>query len=343
VPAVLRVNGPIRPHLDHRLAGVRETLRRFGPAVAGRGSAQIAAFVDLWLASLLAAGAVAAIGYAQILYLLPISLFAMSVAAAELPELSRLGLERSTELVERTRTGLRRILLYVVFTAVAFVFAGRTIVATLFERGRFGVDESVLVGLVLGGFGLALVPAAASRLLQNTLFALGDVSGPARISVMRLVLGAVTGGALMLALDRALILDGEITGFLELGQPIGLRPDEIREDPDLPLRLGAVGLALGSAVAAWFELALLRQRVTWHLGKVALLGRDVRAFAAGAVVAATIMVPLLVVSRGRPEIVRAAVALVPAGLAYLVVLRRLGISETDDLWRPVRRVLRRRQ
>ena len=33
----------------------------------------------------LATGAVAAIGYAQVLYLLPISLFAMSVAAAELP------------------------------------------------------------------------------------------------------------------------------------------------------------------------------------------------------------------------------------------------------------------
>ncbi|MEM9611219.1 MAG: murein biosynthesis integral membrane protein MurJ, partial [Actinomycetota bacterium] len=248
LPAVIRVSGPIRPHLDHRLAGVRETMRRFVPAVAGRGSAQLAAFVDLWLASLLAVGAVAAIGYAQILYLLPISLFAMSVAAAELPELSRLGREGTDELVDRTRTAIRRILLFVTFTAIAYLLAGRTIVAVLFERFRFDSDLSIVVGFVLGAFALALVPTACSRLLQNALYALGDVSGPARISFMRLVIGAVTGGALMLSFDRLFLLDGEITGFLELGEPLGLLPESVREDPELPLRFGAVGLALGSAI-----------------------------------------------------------------------------------------------
>ena len=67
-----------------------QALCQFLPVVAGRGVVQLSSYVDLMLASLLAVGAVSALGYAQIFYLLPISLFAMSVAAAELPELSRL-------------------------------------------------------------------------------------------------------------------------------------------------------------------------------------------------------------------------------------------------------------
>lgn len=338
LPAVVRLSGPIRPHLDHRLAGVRETMRRFVPAIAGRGSAQAAAFVDLWLASLLAVGAVAAIGYAQILYLLPISLFAMSVAAAELPELSRLGREGAAELIERTGVGLRRILVFVCFTAVAYLVAGRTIVAVVFERGRFGGDLTVVVGLVLGAFALGLVPGACSRLLHNALFALGDVSGPARIAVMRLILGAGVGGALMLSLDRAYLVDGQITGLFQVAEPLSLLPRAVREDSELPLRFGAVGLALGAAIAAWFEMVLLRQRLAWHLGRVSLLGGKVWAFAGASTASALVMAAMLWLTGGAPDLVRALAVLAPAGVTYLAILRGLGVEETDDVIAPLRRL-----
>ena len=54
-----------------------------------RGVVQLSAFIDAMIASYLGAGAVASLSYAQTIYLLPISLFGMSVAAAELPEMSR--------------------------------------------------------------------------------------------------------------------------------------------------------------------------------------------------------------------------------------------------------------
>src|SRR5260370_8244346 len=63
--------------------------RNLTPVVAGRGASQISGYVDNLLASLLPTGAVSALSYASILYLLPISLFGMSVAAAELPSMSR--------------------------------------------------------------------------------------------------------------------------------------------------------------------------------------------------------------------------------------------------------------
>src|SRR5690606_38344208 len=89
LPRVLRLEPELRVHWNLGLQGVRTTVRNAGPAIAGRGVVQISGWVDLILASLLADGAVAALGYASTLYALPVSLFGMSVAAAELPELSR--------------------------------------------------------------------------------------------------------------------------------------------------------------------------------------------------------------------------------------------------------------
>ena len=84
--------------------------------VTGRGVVQISAYIDNLLASLLPTGAVAALNYAQILYLLPVSLFGMSVAAAELPGMSRAtGTQDEVGRCLRSRlnVGLRQIAFFV--------------------------------------------------------------------------------------------------------------------------------------------------------------------------------------------------------------------------------------
>ena len=67
---------------------VRTVIRNFVPTFLSRGVVQISAYVDALLASLLPTGAVAALAYAQTLYTLPVSLFGMSVSAAELPAMA---------------------------------------------------------------------------------------------------------------------------------------------------------------------------------------------------------------------------------------------------------------
>ena len=69
-------------------AHVRTVIRNFFPAFLSRGVVQISAYVDTLIATLLPSGAVAALSYAQNLYVLPVSLFGMSVSAAELPRMS---------------------------------------------------------------------------------------------------------------------------------------------------------------------------------------------------------------------------------------------------------------
>jgi len=105
---VSRLAKGLRFRLDLGRRGVRDVIGRFWGAVLGRGVVQISAMIDTVLASLLIAGAVGALVKAQVLYVLPISIFATSVAAAELPELSRLKSAEdwvSTNLVLRVVLG----------------------------------------------------------------------------------------------------------------------------------------------------------------------------------------------------------------------------------------------
>src|SRR5580704_7882696 len=87
LPSVVAILRDLRPSFAVRDPGVRATLHAFVPIVLGRGSVQLSGYIDQALASYLAEGMVAALGYAQILYLLPVSLFGMAVSAAELPEM----------------------------------------------------------------------------------------------------------------------------------------------------------------------------------------------------------------------------------------------------------------
>ena len=88
------------------------------------------------LASLLGAGAVAALTNAQTLYMLPVSLFGMAVSAAELPAMSS-ALGDRTECgapAPRLNAGLRQIAFFVVPSAMAFLALGDVIAAALFCR-----------------------------------------------------------------------------------------------------------------------------------------------------------------------------------------------------------------
>ena len=154
VPSVAKLVKGLRFKLDLRRDGVRAVLKRFGETVVGRGVIQISAFADTILAAAITIGAVAAVGTAQVLYILPISVFAVSVAAAELPELSRLN--DPEEIRTRGEGGFAQIAFFVSFMALAYILLGDKIVATLFERRNFTSDDTLLIWFTLGAYALGL-------------------------------------------------------------------------------------------------------------------------------------------------------------------------------------------
>src|SRR5690606_24769766 len=188
LPRALRLERELRVRWDLGLEGVRTTLRNAGPAVAGRGVVQLSGWVDLILASLLADGAVAALGYANTLYVLPVSLFGISVAAAELPELSRRRESDADVLRQRVSAGLRQIAFLVVPSVVGYLLLGDVIVAALYQTGDFGRADTLFIWLVLAGYTIGLLASTASRLFANTFFALGDTRTPAKFALIRVLI-----------------------------------------------------------------------------------------------------------------------------------------------------------
>jgi putative peptidoglycan lipid II flippase len=103
------------------------------------------------------------------------------------------------------------------------------------------------------------------------------------------------------------------------------------------LRYGAVALTAVAGMTGWIEFLLLRNRLERRIGSVRLpagaLGRLLLASTAGALVAAGADWMFAV----DQPILRAVVALVPFGLAYLGTARMLGLNEADTFMRRFRR------
>jgi putative peptidoglycan lipid II flippase len=312
LPLVAKVLKGFRLSFSMKVGGVREVVRAFGPAVAGRGVYQISAYIDLILGSLLAAGALASLGWAQTLYVLPVSLFGLSVAASELPELSRQARpEAASAFNERIRGSLRQIAFMTVPTTVGYLAFGFLLVGALYRTGRFTVGDNWLVYLVLAGYTTGLVATTWSRLLQNAYFALGDTRTPAKVAVVRLVVSAVCALPLMFWFDTWVITAGAGTGGVQ----------------DQPLRAGAVGLVLGSGFGAWAELATLTRRLRQRAPGFAVpAGRTAALFALSLVAAGPaagvwwVLPPLHVIAQ-------AVIVLACYGVLYLAIAQLAGVSE----------------
>ncbi len=272
LPKVRRLAPTVRANLTATPAG-NDVLRRFGPAVGARGVVQISSYADLVLAGLLVSGALGWYTLSLPLYLLPISLFGFSVAAAELAEMSRRS-DSASVIAERLRPALQQVVVPAGLITAAFLAASNTFVdalygwmSRLFDRGLVEPNKITVIALVLTAFAVGLPAAMTARVTQNTLYSMGDVKGPARIAVVRLVVGVVVGLVLILQLDWLSFDGDQITEFGDFPHwPPWERVPEARRISDTVPHLGAVGLGLAASAAAWTEWILLRRRLRRRLG-----------------------------------------------------------------------------
>jgi putative peptidoglycan lipid II flippase len=222
-------------------APVRQAIRNFAPILVSRGAVQITGYIDAMIASLLPTGAVAALSNAQILYTLPVSLFGISVSAAELPALSgeAANADGFAALRRRIDDGLRRLAFFVVPSAIAFAALGDVIAAALLERGRFDASDSVYVWGILAGSSIGLLATTMARLYSVAHYALGDAKSPLRFAVVRLVAVTTLGYVAAIVLPPKL---GIAAGW------------------------GAAALTASAGVAGWIEFALLRASLNRRVG-----------------------------------------------------------------------------
>jgi putative peptidoglycan lipid II flippase len=258
LPFVFKNSRWVRFGLETALAPVKEIFRNLGPVLVSRGVVQLSAYIDGMIASFLGAAAVASLGYAQTLYLLPIGVFGMSIAAAELPEMSSaLGTteEANSKIRARLQSGQRTIAFFVIPSVAGFLFLGKLIVAALYQTGQFTSDNSLYVWYILIGSTVGLLAATWGRLYSSAFYALRDTRTPLNFAVIRVTLTAVLGILFAFPLRPYLVALVSRVLLMPIPQAAGGE-----------IGIGAVGLTASAGVAAWVEYMLLQRSMARRIG-----------------------------------------------------------------------------
>jgi putative peptidoglycan lipid II flippase len=307
LPAVLGLIKRLRLSLNYRASGVTTVIKNFVPVFIGRGVIQISAYVDQILASFLGTGAVAGLGYAQTLYTLPVSLFGMSVSAAELPAMSKASgstAEISEYLRKQLNSGLRRIAFFIVPSAAGFLALGDIAAGAVYQTGCFTSADSVYVWAILAGSSIGLLASTLGRLYSSGFYALQDTRTPLRFALFRVALSTGLGYALSQHGPALLGID---------------------------LRWGAAGITSASGFCGWIEFLLLRRALNGRIGKTGLKLSYVAKLWLAALTGAAFAWLIKGYTLQLHPVITAALVLGPYGIIYFTLTYAMKIPESRFL------------
>ena len=312
LPSVIRLAGRIRFQIETATSNIRTIIRNFIPGVASRGVNQLSSYIDLILAGFLPAGAVANLTYAQTIYLIPVSLFGMSISNAELPEMSSQsgsGDMLAEALCRRLNSAMQRVAFLTIPSVAAFLALGDSIVALLYQTGKFTKGNVPFVWAVLAGSTVGLLASALGRLYTSAFWALRDTRTPLRFASLRVVLTAGLGWFLAFPVPRWL---------------------------GLPAHLGLVGLTVSAGLAAWIEFNLLRFSLNRRIGRTGLQVRNIVLLWSIAIGSAAAAFAVKYWMKNLPPLLSGFFVLSVFGIAYLGSAVALRVPEAIQLLSAIR-------
>ena len=249
LPGLVRVGARYAPVLSLRDPGVREVARLMGPRVLGLAVVQLNFWVNIYLASSMAPGSVAALKRGFAVMLLPQGVIAQSVATVVFPTFSALTARGETVGLRRTLGQTLRAVLFLALPAtVGLVMLRAPVVRIIFERGAFTPDDTAATAWALLFYALGLVAHSLVEIVTRAFYALHDTLTPVIVGA-----GAM---ALNVAFSLTLIHVVGRPGSMTLG-PFG-------------------GLALANTLATTLEglglLWIIRRRLRGFDGRRLLAG-----------------------------------------------------------------------
>ena len=293
-----------RPALDPADRGLREVVGLMGPATVAGAALQVNLAVNTFLATGEGTGAVTWLTYAFRLMYLPLGVLGVSIATVTLPAVSRHAAAGDLAAVRETVSrGLRLMLAVMVPAAVGLAVLATPVVRLVFEHGEFTAADTPATARALVFYAPGIVGYAAVRLTAPVFYAFGNSLTPAGVSIATVALNV----ALNLVLVRL---------------------------------MGYPGLALGTALASWFNAGALLVLLHRRLGGIdarRLADRLARICLAAGIMGAAVGAVEGVAADLAAEggLLTAALVLggeIALGLIVLAVAARLlGIAELDEV------------
>ena len=281
----------LRPDFNFRGEKLQRVLKLAFPALVGLLAAEVNILVDQLIASFLAQGSVSALAYGQRVTQVPQGIFAVALATALLPTLSRqTALGRLSDAGKTLGYSTLALFGIMIPASVFMVVMAEPIVMTVFARGAFSLRSVAMTTASLRFYSIGMVFYSAVRITAPVFYSLKDTRTPVRASVTCMGLNIILNGALTLLFLR--------TGWFE------------------PL----AGLALASSAASLVNFMLLRR---WLRGRIGPASVPVRGWWALAASGATAAITVLAMKSSVASMVsmgtlQGAAALVVSGILALV-------------------------
>jgi putative peptidoglycan lipid II flippase len=212
-------------------------LKRVGtlipPVILGGAVYQINILVGTLLGSLLDQGSVTYLYFADRLVQFPLGVFAIAMATAILPSLSRQAATGDLGTLKDTFGQALRLIFFITIPAtIGLIILREPIVALLFQRGEFDAQATRLTAQALLYYSVGLCAFSAVRIVAATFFALQDTRTPVRMACVSIFANIVLGVVLMKPLAHGgLALATSLASMLNLGLLLGA----------LRTRLGSLG------------------------------------------------------------------------------------------------------
>jgi putative peptidoglycan lipid II flippase len=187
IPFLVKMGLWPRWRLDWSHPGVRRVLKIMAPATFGVSVAQISLLINTIFASYLPTGSVSWLYYADRLMELPAGMLGVALGSILLPSLSKYHADAKPEEYSRLLDwGLRLTVLLAVPSAVALAVIALPLVATLFQYGRFGVDDAWMTCRALVAYSIGLIGMILVKILAPGFYARQNVKTPVKIGILTL-------------------------------------------------------------------------------------------------------------------------------------------------------------
>ncbi|MDR7416876.1 MAG: murein biosynthesis integral membrane protein MurJ [Armatimonadota bacterium] len=204
IPAARRAGFRFRASLRLRHPAVQEVARLALPAMLGLAVVELNAYVDRIFASFLrpngTVNAVAALDYAYEVVQAPVGFFAISIATALFPTLSRQAEAGEFAAFGRTvSVGLRAALWCAAPVLALYLAVPGVLVRVLFERFAFTPEATAAVSGAVAAYGAGLASISCYVVLTRAYYALHDMKTPLRVGACMIPLNALLDWLLMQA------------------------------------------------------------------------------------------------------------------------------------------------
>ena len=254
-----------RPQLN---PDVKRLLKLIWPAAAGSSAVQINLLVSTALAAtLLPAGSVSYIYYADRLNQLPLGLIGIGLGTVLLPTISRqLGGDDTAGAMATQNRGLELALLLTFPATVALIVCGVPIVAALFQGGAFTASDSRFTAQALAAFSIGLPSYILVKVLTPGFYARSDTTTPVRFATISMLVNLVGN---LLLIPTIAHMGPPLATALASTVNVALLYGALRKRGHLVLdaqlkrripRAGVAALLMGAAM--WFGNVLFQPYVT---------------------------------------------------------------------------------